>query len=72
MIAIAKTAEHAAGMTAMKTATGNTKNIIGDLTISYNRARQRSNHPKELLEERIVALGASVSIHSKEQMEEYR
>ncbi|MDR0921557.1 MAG: F0F1 ATP synthase subunit gamma [Lactobacillales bacterium] len=36
----AKTAEHAAGMTAMKTATDNAKNIINDLTISYNRARQ--------------------------------
>lgn len=36
----AKTAEHAAGMTAMKTATDNARNIIGDLTISYNRARQ--------------------------------
>ncbi|KAF1301241.1 MULTISPECIES: F0F1 ATP synthase subunit gamma [Enterococcus] len=36
----AKTAEHAAGMTAMKTATDNAKNIIDDLTISYNRARQ--------------------------------
>lgn len=36
----AKTAEHAAGMTAMKTATDNAQNIINDLTISYNRARQ--------------------------------
>ncbi|MGX7197162.1 F0F1 ATP synthase subunit gamma [Enterococcus olivae] len=36
----AKTAEHAAGMTAMKTATDNAINIIDDLTISYNRARQ--------------------------------
>lgn len=36
----AKTAEHAAGMTAMMTATDNAKNIIADLTISYNRARQ--------------------------------
>lgn len=36
----AKTAEHAAGMTAMKTATDNAKTIINDLTISYNRARQ--------------------------------
>ncbi|EOT30082.1 F0F1 ATP synthase subunit gamma [Enterococcus saccharolyticus] len=36
----AKTAEHAAGMTAMKTATDNAGNIIDDLTISYNRARQ--------------------------------
>ncbi|MGM0275655.1 F0F1 ATP synthase subunit gamma [Enterococcus sp. AZ080] len=36
----AKTAEHAAGMTAMKTATDNATNIIDDLTVSYNRARQ--------------------------------
>ncbi|MGK0550771.1 F0F1 ATP synthase subunit gamma [Enterococcus faecalis] len=36
----AKTAEHAAGMTAMQTATDNAQNIISDLTISYNRARQ--------------------------------
>lgn len=36
----AKTAEHAAGMTAMKTATDNARNIISELTISYNRARQ--------------------------------
>ena len=36
----AKTAEHAAGMTAMKSATDNAKSIISELTISYNRARQ--------------------------------
>lgn len=36
----AKTAEHAAGMTAMQTATDNAKNVISDLTIQYNRARQ--------------------------------
>lgn len=36
----AKTAEHAARMTAMKSATDNANNIISDLTISYNRARQ--------------------------------
>lgn len=36
----AKTAEHAAGMTAMQTATDNAKNVINDLTILYNRARQ--------------------------------
>ncbi|MEX2783577.1 F0F1 ATP synthase subunit gamma [Streptococcus sp. H49] len=36
----AKTAEHAAGMTAMQTATDNAKNLIEDLTIQYNRARQ--------------------------------
>lgn len=36
----AKTAERAAGMTAMKTATDNAANIIDELTVSYNRARQ--------------------------------
>ncbi|MGT2742012.1 F0F1 ATP synthase subunit gamma [Streptococcus plurextorum] len=36
----AKTAEHAAGMTAMQTATDNAKHVIDDLTIQYNRARQ--------------------------------
>ncbi|HFH7567413.1 TPA: F0F1 ATP synthase subunit gamma [Streptococcus agalactiae] len=36
----AKTSEHAAGMTAMQTATDNAKNVINDLTIQYNRARQ--------------------------------
>jgi F-type H+-transporting ATPase subunit gamma len=36
----AKTAEHAAGMTAMKTATDNAKDIIGAYTIIYNRVRQ--------------------------------
>ena len=36
----AKTAEHAAGMSAMRTATDNAKTLINDLTIQYNRARQ--------------------------------
>lgn len=36
----AKTAENAAGMTAMQTATDNAKQVIADLTIQYNRARQ--------------------------------
>ncbi|GFH41693.1 ATP synthase gamma chain [Lactococcus hodotermopsidis] len=36
----AKTAEHAAGMTAMQAATDNAKNVINDLTIQFNRARQ--------------------------------
>ena len=35
-----KTAEHAAGMAAMQAATDNAKNVINDLTIQYNRARQ--------------------------------
>lgn len=35
----AKTAEHAAGMTAMQTATDNAENVIDELTIQYNRAR---------------------------------
>jgi F-type H+-transporting ATPase subunit gamma len=36
----AKTAEHAAGMTAMRSATDNAHTVINDLTIQYNRARQ--------------------------------
>lgn len=36
----AKTAENAAGMTAMQTATDNAKKVINDLTIQYSRARQ--------------------------------
>ncbi|MDR2975853.1 MAG: F0F1 ATP synthase subunit gamma [Streptococcaceae bacterium] len=36
----AKTAEHAAGMAAMKTATDNAHDVIDSLTIAYNRARQ--------------------------------
>lgn len=36
----AKTAENAAGMTAMQTATDNAKKVINDLAIQYNRARQ--------------------------------
>ncbi|COB11392.1 F0F1 ATP synthase subunit gamma [Streptococcus pneumoniae] len=36
----AKTAENAAGMTAMQTATDSAKKVINDLTIQYNRARQ--------------------------------
>ncbi|MDR1473676.1 MAG: F0F1 ATP synthase subunit gamma [Lactobacillales bacterium] len=36
----AKTAEHAAGMAAMRDATNNAKNIISEYTIIYNRARQ--------------------------------
>lgn len=36
----AKTAEHAAGMTAMQTATDNAHTVINDLTIQFNRARQ--------------------------------
>lgn len=36
----AKTAENAAGMIAMQTATDNAKSVINDLTIRYNRARQ--------------------------------
>ncbi|MBQ0139246.1 MAG: F0F1 ATP synthase subunit gamma [Kurthia sp.] len=36
----AKASEHAARMTAMKNATDNAKELISDLTILYNRARQ--------------------------------
>ncbi|MDA1476681.1 ATP synthase F1 subunit gamma [Bacillus changyiensis] len=37
-----KASEHAARMTAMKNATDNAKELIGDLELSYNRARQAS------------------------------
>ncbi|QSS99830.1 F0F1 ATP synthase subunit gamma [Pontibacillus sp. ALD_SL1] len=37
-----KASEHAARMTAMKAATDNADDLIGDLTLSYNRARQAS------------------------------
>ncbi|MCF6410930.1 F0F1 ATP synthase subunit gamma [Pseudalkalibacillus salsuginis] len=36
----AKASEHASRMTAMKSATDNAEEIIGSLTLSYNRARQ--------------------------------
>jgi F-type H+-transporting ATPase subunit gamma len=36
----AKASEHASRMTAMKSATDNADDIIGSLTLSYNRARQ--------------------------------
>src|SRR5699024_11861636 len=36
----AKASEHAARMTAMNSATDNANDIIDDLTLSYNRARQ--------------------------------
>ncbi|WP_426085817.1 F0F1 ATP synthase subunit gamma, partial [Escherichia coli] len=51
----AKTAEHAAGMTAMKTATANAQNILGDLTISYTRARQGA------ITQEITEIGAGAS-----------
>ncbi len=35
-----KASEHAARMTAMRSATDNADELIGDLTLSYNRARQ--------------------------------
>ncbi|MFC2948905.1 ATP synthase F1 subunit gamma [Virgibacillus sediminis] len=35
-----KASEHAASMTAMRSATDNAKELIDDLTLSYNRARQ--------------------------------
>jgi F-type H+-transporting ATPase subunit gamma len=36
----AKAAEHAARMTAMRSATDNAQDLIGDLSLQYNRARQ--------------------------------
>ena len=43
------TAEEGARMTAMNNATENAKELISDLTLSYNKARQASI-TKELLE----------------------
>jgi F-type H+-transporting ATPase subunit gamma len=54
----AKTAEHAAGTTAMRTATDNAKNIINEYTIVYNRARQAAI-TQEITE--IVAGSAALS-----------
>ncbi|HGJ9660208.1 TPA: F0F1 ATP synthase subunit gamma [Streptococcus pneumoniae] len=51
----AKTAENAAGMTAMQTATDNAKKVINDLTIQYNRARQAAI-TQEIIE---IVAGAS-------------
>lgn len=53
----AKTAEHAARMTAMKGATDNAKNIIDDLSIKYNRARQAA-----ITEEITEIIGGSESL----------
>ena len=53
----AKTAEHAARMTAMKGATDNAKNIIDDLSIKYNRARQAT-----ITEEITEIIGGSESL----------
>ncbi|HVH20098.1 MAG TPA: FoF1 ATP synthase subunit gamma, partial [Myxococcota bacterium] len=41
--------EHAARMTAMESATSNTEELIGSLTLKYNRARQAAI-TKELVE----------------------
>lgn len=38
----AKASEHAARMTAMKTATDNANELVKTLTLEYNRARQAS------------------------------
>lgn len=53
----AKTAEHAARMTAMKGATDNAQNIINDLSIQYNRARQA-----QITEEITEIIGGSESL----------
>ena len=40
MILESQASEHSARMVAMKTATDNAGNLLGDLTLQYNRARQ--------------------------------
>jgi F-type H+-transporting ATPase subunit gamma len=44
-----RASEHSARMVAMKSATDNAKEIVKDLTLEYNKARQ-ANITKELLE----------------------
>ena len=40
MVMESQASEHSARMVAMKTATDNAGNLINDLTLQYNRARQ--------------------------------
>ena len=40
MLVEARASEHSARMVAMKAATDNAKNMIDDLTLEYNKARQ--------------------------------
>lgn len=42
MVLESKASEHSARMVAMKTATDNAKNLVDDLTLQYNKARQAS------------------------------
>ena len=49
MLLETSTSEHAARMSAMESATRNTEELIGTLTLQYNRARQAAI-TKELVE----------------------
>ena len=49
MLLATRASEHSARMVAMKSATDNAKEIVKDLTLEYNKARQASI-TKELLE----------------------
>ena len=49
MLLATRASEHSARMVAMKSATDNAKEIVKDLTLEYNKARQ-ANITKELLE----------------------
>ena len=49
MLLVTRASEHSARMVAMKSATDNAKEIVKDLTLEYNKARQ-ANITKELLE----------------------
>jgi len=40
MVLEAKASEHSARMVAMKSATDNAKNLVDDLSLQYNKARQ--------------------------------
>ena len=56
MILESKASEHSARMVAMKAATDNAKNLVDDLTLQYNKARQAAI-TQEILE--IAAATAS-------------
>lgn len=55
MVLESKASEHSARMVAMKTATDNAKNLVSDLTLDYNKARQ-AGITQEILE---IAASAS-------------
>ncbi len=52
----AKASEHSARMVAMKAATDNAKNLVGDLTLEYNKARQAA------ITQEIIEIAAAAAV----------